>query len=72
MAKANKKSKKPKITEAELNESFDAWEQALDNLKEKAEQSFMPLLAQMFEFGKGILDMYRKAYINVYNKQKEK
>lgn len=67
-----KKNQTKKITKAELNKSFDHWNETLDAMKEQADKSYMFLLGKLFEYGKEIVEMYRKAYTVMYEKQQEK
>jgi len=64
-----KKAKKP--TREELEQSFEQWNNALEGLKAKAEQSFMPLLAKTFGFGQEVLKIYKQAFLNLHSRSEE-
>ena len=64
-------AKKEKPKKEDLEQSFAVWDDALEGLKKKAEQSFMPLLAKTFELGQEALKIYKAAYMNLYDRQGE-
>lgn len=70
MAKKQKKSEAG-ITKDDLNKSFDYWIESLDSLKEQADKSYMTLLSSLFEYAKEVVEMYRKAYGVMYDKQQK-
>lgn len=70
MAKKKKKSEAG-ITKDDLNKSFDYWIESLDSLKEQADKSYMTLLSSLFEYAKEVVEMYRKAYGVMYDKQQK-
>lgn len=71
MAKKGKKKSKADITKDDLNKSFDYWIETLDKLIEQADKSYMNLLSSLFEYAKEVVEMYRKAYGVMYDKQQK-
>lgn len=67
----SKKVQPKKPTRKELEESFEQWNNALERLKAKAEQSFMPLLSKTFEFGQEVLKIYKQAFLNLHDRSGE-
>jgi len=64
------KNKQP--TEADLKKAFQGWRNALEGMEEKANQSYMPLLAKVFNIGIDVLKIYEDAFLSMHNKNNKK
>ena len=70
MAKANQKNQQP--SEADLRKAFQGWRNALEGMEEKAEKSYMPILAKVFNLGQDVLKIYEDAFLSIHKNSKNK